>query len=72
MKTLLEFLEENANPNDLCYYYDDYPEEIQQCVENIYKGCIRFGLLKCQIVYMLNALLKPLEEDYREFNDRLL
>ncbi len=54
-----EFIKEKATKNDACYYYKDYPTEVQESLENVYKACWRFNLRNRQTIYMLNEILKP-------------
>lgn len=60
-RTLEDFIKENAEGTDLCYYYSEYSEEVQESLKNIYAACFRFGLYKSQILYMLDEALKPYE-----------
>lgn len=54
-----EFIKEKAAKYDACYNYKEYPIEVQESLENIYKACWRFNLRNAQIIYMLNEILKP-------------
>lgn len=58
-KGFKEFIKEKATKNDACYYYKDYPAEVIESLENVYKACWRFCLRDGQIIYMLNEILKP-------------
>ena len=58
-----EFIKEKANDRDACYYYKDYPIEVQESLENVYKACWRFCLRDRQTIYMLNEILKPYDSD---------
>ena len=60
-RTLEDFIKENTNRTNLCYYYSEYSEEVQESLKNIYAACFRFGLYKSQILYMLDEALKPYE-----------
>ena len=76
-KPILEvFIKENAKQTNFCCYYSEYSEEVQGSLKNIYAACLRFGLYKSQILYILDEALKPfkkgtdlfemLEEDYEK------
>ena len=56
-----DFIKGNTNRTNLCYYYSEYSEEVQESLKNIYAACFRFGLYKSQILYMLDEALKPYE-----------
>ena len=54
-----EFIEKCATFRDACLYYKEYPKEVQESLENVYKACWRFNLRNAQTIYMLNEVLKP-------------
>ena len=56
-----EFIKEKTTKADACYYYNDYPAEVQESLKNVYKVCWRFNLRTAQTIYMLNEVLKPYE-----------
>lgn len=58
-----EFIKERTTKYDACYYYKEYPIEIQESLENVYKACWRFCLRDKQTIYVLNELLKPYGRD---------
>lgn len=56
-----EFIRTTATKTDACLKYREYPKEVQECLENIYRACWRFCLRETQIRYMLNEALKAFE-----------
>jgi hypothetical protein len=58
-----EFIKENTDGTNLCYYYSEYSEEVQESIKNVYAACFRFGLYKSQILYMLDEALRPYERN---------
>lgn len=56
-----EFIKEKVSKYDPCYNYKEYPTEVQESLENVYKACWRFNLRNAQTIYMLNEILKPYE-----------
>lgn len=58
MTEFKEFIRTVATKTDACSYYKDYPKEVQESLENIYRACWRFNLTDRQTIYMLNEALK--------------
>ena len=61
--TFERFVKEHATPVNLCYYYSEYSDEIQESLKNIYAACFRFGLYKSQTLFMLDGALKPIKRE---------
>ena len=66
IKTLKEFIKENATPKDNCHYYNEYSKKEQEMLANLYSACWRFNLQRPQIIFMLNEALKPFGKDELE------
>lgn len=58
-KTLKEFVKHKANKDNLCFYYEIYPNEVKEMLNNIFKMCWRIGLYASQTLMMLDESLKP-------------
>lgn len=63
MKSFEEFIKKNSTPNNQCFYYSKYSDEVIESLKNVYAACFRFGLYKSQILYMLDEMLKPFERN---------
>lgn len=61
--TLEDFIDSHATERNSCFYYEEYSQEIQESLKNIYMVCFRIGLYKSQILYMLDEALRPYERN---------
>lgn len=58
-RILKDFIRNNATEKNLCYKYEEYPREVRQMLENVFKMCWRIGLYTSQTMMMLEESLKP-------------
>lgn len=58
-RILKDFIRNNATEKNLCYKYEEYPREVRQMLENVFKMCWRIGLYTSQTMMMLDESLKP-------------
>lgn len=58
-RILKDFIRNNATEKNLCYKYEEYPREVRQMLENVFKMCWRIGLYASQTMMMLDESLKP-------------
>lgn len=66
--TLVQFIKKHATSHNLSYYYTSYPKEVQEMLNNVFKGCWRFGLYASQTLYILDEALKPFDNQKTDLN----